>query len=234
MNANRVTSMAKRSARPKGKRRPTGSGNNRRRISEESPAPSFTTSDGLPISNEVAKELNAWRLRLIPAVVADRVWRQIFSDDERTRLGGDLQAAWQDQGTMAMYMHARFVTYERAMVDIAHGLGLMHPADYERLLLAIGGHQAGKLRPVWNRDLLELSVGGTVVKKLRSANVARSICRVLDAFQELAWPSRIDDPLPGGSDPQRLREVVRSLERNLTLIRFNADGTGCGIVWSFR
>lgn len=225
--------MAKRSAQSNRKRRPTGRGNNRH-PAEASSSQSFTTSDGSPISDDVARELSAWRLRLIPAVVADRVWRQIFSDDERTRLGGDLQAAWQNRGTMAIYMRARFVTYERAMLEIAHGLGLMHPADYERLLLAIGDHQAGKLRPVWHRDRLELSVGGTVVKKLRSANVARSICRVLDAFQELAWPARIDDPLPGGSDPQRLREVVRSLERNLTLIRFNADGTGRGIVWSFR
>lgn len=196
----------------------------------------FCISDGREITAQIARELAAWRLRLIPAVVAARVWNTLFTDDDRARLGGNLSAAWEGEGrgTMAMYMRARHVSYERAMLEIAWGLGLMHPADYERLLTAIGGALAGRLRPIWDRERLVLKVGDQVVRRIRSRSVAPSACRVLDSFEELGWAARIDDPLPGSPDQQRLREVVRSLNRDLATIRFGADGTGKGIVWKFR
>ncbi len=56
------------------------------------------------------------------------------------------------------------------------------------------------------------------------------------AFQEEGWPVRIDDPLPpvSESEPkQRLRETIRSLNRNQKerLVRFKGDGTGEGVLW---
>lgn len=193
----------------------------------------YGTSDGTVITPEVARELAEWRLRLIPNVVAARVWNQLFSADDRARLGGDLSVAWTAQGTMAMYMRARHVTYERAMLEIAWGLAQIHEADYERLLRAIGGQDAGRLVPKWDRERLLLHLGDRVIKTVRSRRVARRVCLVLDAFEEVHWQPRIDDPLPGGTDHQRLREVVRSLNRGLKAIRFAADGTGAGIIWRF-
>lgn len=60
---------------------------------------------------------------------------------------------------------------------------------------------------------------------------ATSIVAILDAFEEERWPDQIDDPLPGGSDPQRLREAIRTLNEGLTLIRFRGDGSGQRVVW---
>jgi hypothetical protein len=54
---------------------------------------------------------------------------------------------------------------------------------------------------------------------------------IIDAFQELDWPERIDDPLPNGQNSQRLNETIHSLNERLRFIRFRADGTGCGILW---
>ena len=54
---------------------------------------------------------------------------------------------------------------------------------------------------------------------------------VLNAFEERGWPRRIDDPLPGSSDPQRLRETIGSMNEGLAGIYFRADGFGRGVLW---
>jgi hypothetical protein len=63
---------------------------------------------------------------------------------------------------------------------------------------------------------------------------AINIIPILDAFQEEDWPSRIDDPLPGGRDPVRLAGAIRSLNDGLERIEFGKDGSGEGVVWRLR
>lgn len=185
------------------------------------------TSDGKFITPQVARELAEWRRWLMPNVVAAKVWEQLLTADDRARLGGDLSEAWFNlKGTMGIYMRARHVTYERAILEIAWGLGQIHEANYQRLLSAIGGQNAGNLVPNWDRQRLQLSLGDRIIKAVRSRQVVPSVCRVLDAFEEDHWQPRIDDPMHGGSDTQRLREVVRSLNRGLEDIYFAADGRG--------
>ncbi len=101
------------------------------------------------------------------------------------------------------------------------------------MLREIGESETNHVRvlPVWNQDTGELRFGDQVVRRVRSRTRADNIVRILDAFQEDGWPDRIDDPLPGGSDSQRLREAVRTLNQDLERIRFRADGTGTGIAW---
>jgi|GEM_PF-2610792 len=57
--------------------------------------------------------------------------------------------------------------------------------------------------------------------------------RLLDAFQELGWPRRIDDPIPLRRDPdrrQRLADTVPGLNSSKGL-SFELDGTGEGVIW---
>lgn len=84
-------------------------------------------------------------------------------------------------------------------------------------------------RPRW--DCLEgkLYWEGAVVREVVAR--AKNMRAVLDAFQEEGWPSRIDDPMPGGADSQRLRNTVRDLNLGLEKLHFCADGTGEGIIW---
>ncbi|MBU4270582.1 MAG: hypothetical protein KKE86_16925 [Planctomycetes bacterium] len=85
--------------------------------------------------------------------------------------------------------------------------------------------------PAWNKDRCELTYCGTIIKRVKSASIAKNVVRVLDAFQEDGWPDRIDDPLDPSKNQQRLHETIKRLNDNLETIRFRADGTGQGIVW---
>lgn len=88
--------------------------------------------------------------------------------------------------------------------------------------------------PKWDNFRRELYYGGALVKQFKLPSTNQE--SVLTVFQEENWPPRIDDPLPHtrNVDPkQRLRETIRSLNRNQKrrLLRFKGDGTGEGILW---
>jgi hypothetical protein len=89
-------------------------------------------------------------------------------------------------------------------------------------------------RPRWDAELGQLWFAG---KCLRTrARPARNQELILSSFEELGWPLRIDDPLPGGGDDPRARlhDAIRQLNESLSppLIRFARDGSGHGIAWS--
>jgi hypothetical protein len=91
-----------------------------------------------------------------------------------------------------------------------------------------------KEKPRWDADAHQLLWRGTVIKTFR--HDAANQRRVLQAFQDRDWPSRIDDPLPvtaGVRRKLRLRETVKSLNRGLhgSGIRFRMDGTTSGAFW---
>jgi hypothetical protein len=91
--------------------------------------------------------------------------------------------------------------------------------------------------PFWNDAERVLFFAGRVVKTFRQ--MAKNQVLLIVAFQELGWPRRIDDPLPrshGVEPKQRLREAVRGLNgrQKDSLLVFNADGTGTGVLWRPR
>lgn len=100
---------------------------------------------------------------------------------------------------------------------------------------AVNGHRRSRSeRPNWDGERHELRFGEKLVKvfKLPSPNQET----ILMAFEEEAWPPRIDDPLPlvPEIDPKRrLHDTLKSLNRNQKqrLIRFMGDGTGEGVRW---
>jgi hypothetical protein len=92
------------------------------------------------------------------------------------------------------------------------------------------------LTPTWDHDRQELRIGKVIVKRFRVP--APSQEAILEAFQEEAWPPRIDDPLPPHSDQapkRRLQETIKSLNRNQKrpLVRFLGDGNGQGVLWEY-
>ncbi|MHB8956038.1 MAG: hypothetical protein ACYC4U_23915 [Pirellulaceae bacterium] len=50
-------------------------------------------------------------------------------------------------------------------------------------------------KPSWDRSKGELSFDGETVRRIRRIGVAKNVVRVLDTFQELGWPDRVDSPL---------------------------------------
>jgi hypothetical protein len=90
--------------------------------------------------------------------------------------------------------------------------------------------------PTWDRVQQELRVGAVVIKRFRVPAASQET--ILAAFEEEAWPPRIDDPLPprGDQSPKRrLQETIKSLNRNQKqpLIRFFGDGNARGVLWKF-
>ncbi len=87
-------------------------------------------------------------------------------------------------------------------------------------------------RPHWDRNRGELVLGSAVVKRLTLVTADEDA--ILAAFEELAWPVRIDNPLGSHSDaPARLRRTVRALNRQrLQLIRFQEDEGASGVRWN--
>lgn len=90
------------------------------------------------------------------------------------------------------------------------------------------------LKPRWDRDRQELRLGTMVVKQFKVPAVNQE--RILAAFEEEGWPTKIHDPLPPAADQdpkRRLHDTINSLNRNQKrhLIRFLGDGSGQGVRW---
>ena len=128
--------------------------------------------------------------------------------------------------------------FSRGLEPVSH-----NPSKNEQAAQATGlaGHPVVQSRlverkPSWDRDRRELRFGESMIKQFRWLAVNQET--VLMAFEEDGWPPRIDDPLPRkvNHDPkQRLHDTIKCLNRNhyMRVIRFNGDGTGEGIRWSF-
>lgn len=84
----------------------------------------------------------------------------------------------------------------------------------------------------WNRDTRELTVGSSIARKLRGLKVAANIVKILDAFELDGWPPHIDSPFTSDeSGKEKLRAAIRTLNSGLQYLRFEADGSGEGVVW---
>lgn len=94
-----------------------------------------------------------------------------------------------------------------------------------------------RITPHWNAAARQLWFGGDLLKAFLVP--AQIQVAILAAFEEMGWPSRIDDPLPprdGTPAKDRLKSAIRSLNRNQRVwrVQFSGDGTGAGILWSPR
>ena len=83
--------------------------------------------------------------------------------------------------------------------------------------------------PIWNPKSGKLLYRGKTIRT--PAGHAINVIRILEAFQIESWPVRIDDPLPGGKNPDRLSGAVRSLNTGLQGISFACGGDGESIRW---
>jgi hypothetical protein len=88
--------------------------------------------------------------------------------------------------------------------------------------------------PVWNAALRELRLGEVIVKQFKQPAPNQEL--ILDAFQEEAWPPRMDDPLPpaaGQDGKRRLHSTIANLNRyqQTPLLQFHGGGNGKSICW---
>ena len=90
-------------------------------------------------NTRVMKELRIQLLHLKERVSARRIWERVFTPKDRTRLGGDLEKAYRELGTVGMWMKLRRVSQPRAIVELSHKMGCLSETTYGWLLREIGG-----------------------------------------------------------------------------------------------
>lgn len=181
------------------------------------------------LPSDLVQELQRLAIHLKGKVIGRRIWKELLTPHEQALLSLKEFLA---SHPADVYACMRRISRDRAVLDLSHELELVSDQQYRRFLRKLKMadlHHPD--RPVWNDDRLELMLRGQVVRRIRSRSHARNVVRILDAFQDLDWPARIHDPLPGGADDERLRDTVKSLNRGLVGLKFRADGTGCGVVW---
>ena len=192
-----------------------------------------TDSQGRPISRAAANTLQTAALRVRSAVVALRVWEEFFTDDDRQRLGGDIEESWQRLGTVGMWRKARGGTLEQAVIDIANESNLLDDKGAKRLRdelrISSASTNAADERPRWDAGRGEVRFGGEVIRPVRVLRNPSNIQHVLDSFESAGWPSRIDNPL--GLGQEQLHQTLRSLNRGLKAIRFHAQDGAEAVVW---
>ena len=197
------------------------------------PSTEIVDSRGHPISWEVANALNEARRKIGPATAADLVWRQLFTDVDRQRLGGNLEACWPRLGTIRMWMQARGVSIERSIIEVAQGLGFLDEAKADRLLRAVGEEeQAARIpeRPFWDSTQGHLRLAESTIRHVRVMNHPSNIQLILDAFQSAGWRPQIRNP--HGDDQHQLHLTLQSLNRGLEAIRFHAQEGGRAVTWA--
>jgi hypothetical protein len=86
------------------------------------------------------------------------------------------------------------------------------------------------LKPRWDQNARKLWYGTTLCASY--AKAAPNQTRLLESFEELGWPTRMDDPL----DRDQLRHTIEDLQRKLKdgPIIVECDGTKSGVCWRLR
>jgi hypothetical protein len=168
------------------------------------------------------------------------MWERLLTDVERQSLGGTqevFEQQYMQHGTVGIWMKLKDVSFPRAVIELALGLGFIYDTDVRWLLREVGEEDspataASLDRPTWNAETGELCFKGSVIRKVRLTKKPTNIRMILDTFQEDDWPARIDSPLPGGSDQKKLHEAVHSLNSRLEAIRFHATEGGQAVLWT--
>jgi hypothetical protein len=128
-----------------------------------------------------------------------------------------------------IWAQVRGYTQDRAVLDMANGLGWMQPKEYEWFLAELGEPEQPRgvvAKPEWNSRRHQLRYEGKKIRDVRA--IATNIIMILDAFQKQSWPDRIADPLPGPPDSQRLRGAIYKFNQGGGTIQLRADGSGLG------
>lgn len=112
------------------------------------------------------QELRTQYLRIKSFDSAQRMWERLLTEKDRERLGGDLEQAYLTLATAGMWMKLRGVTLERAVVDVAYGIGCMDQSTRDWLLREIGQRHEDSQRTV---DEAMLQNRLVVIEKPRQA-----------------------------------------------------------------
>ena len=173
-------------------------------------------------------------LRLSADVVRAWVWHWSSTEGTVPRAWGDAQrnqlliAASREMVAVCRRRGLRFKPRGRSLFD---QLDRGEPARSANDQPSVGPTQPSE-KPSWNPQKRELTFGGR--RCLRYRKPAPNGELVIRTFEELGWPSRIDDPFTMGELPKTIESLNRALRKHRAPIQFRGDGNGTGVCWDAR
>jgi hypothetical protein len=103
---------------------------------EELKTVAFVTELALPPH---IRELHIQYLRVQCVAAAQQMWDRLLSPEDRERLGGDFERAYIEAGgTVPMWVKLRGVSGERALIEVAYGIGFLTETSRDWLLREVG------------------------------------------------------------------------------------------------
>ena len=94
-------------------------------------------------SKEAIEKFKEAELRVRNFTAAGILWSRHLSQAEQQSLGGDINLAYSNGGTLGMLMRVRGCTWQRAVLEIAHKIGFLGNGDYEWLMREYGESLTG-------------------------------------------------------------------------------------------
>ena len=141
---------------------------------------------------------------------------------ERTKTGAESRE----------FQHSAGLSFSKKTCFVLTDMG----ASYIGQLFVLGesSESAPLVVPKWDRELQELRLGESIVKRFKVPAPNQEM--ILAVFEEENWPVYIDDPLtphPAIDPRRRLHDTINSLNRNqkANLIQFRGNGSGDGVRW---
>jgi hypothetical protein len=187
------------------------------------------------LNETIRHEIFKMEWKLSTPSTTKEVWDLLFNDTERQSLGTSYEVAvGRFKSSIKMWTHLRGVSEVQAIPELTCLLGRCSTTRRDLLLRHLDGlpnRNDDSSRPRWSLVDRQLTLNGRPIRTVSGPTRATNVVPVLEAFQNEQWPARIDDPLPGGPDQQRLHATIRSLNTGLSGIRFSSDGTGRGYAW---
>ena len=134
-----------------------------------------------PITNErVMTCLQEQLHRIRPPYAAQKLWEDVLTSDERTRLGDNLGQVYRSGGTVGIWKLLHSVSDGRAIAEVAYRLGFISVETLNWLLRELGETtQTGSPpddRPVWNRDQSELKYQGKLARRVLRPRHCEECC----------------------------------------------------------
>lgn len=177
-------------------------------------------------SKEVLDAVGSAFARISLPVVEERIWKHVLTAADRE----SLKAGSSPRQIVTFYASKRKISIHRAILDIAVEVSVIGVARH-RQLIALG--ETAAPRPRWNAANGELHYGEVLVRTV--SRQAKSLGKILGAFEEEGWPPRIANPLPSREDLSKsLRDAVRNLNKKVTVIKFFAHDRGRAVMWDLR
>lgn len=155
--------------------------------------------------NDVLRKLN-WHIN------AERLWNVVFSEEERSQLGGDFETALREHHVVEMWIALHGVNQSRAVIDAGYAINLLTDSEYKWLLREGGEPEPEQMGSQW-----------TTVSLSPNEIAATKIVVIVERPRQFFWDGREYDCDWDRFNAQWnfLCELVRCAKRGNPIDRFD-------------